>query len=233
MPEEFVLPGLPEEILAEITPEQVIADPGLWLDLKEQLTENNQTLWALLWGAGVWAAFNSGEKRASEEIGAEWVPELSLPRSKQYFLEHGLQFVTNMTEVDIAHLKNLIRENWGKNEREFKKNIEASKICAPSRLALIHRTEIHASHEGGAFRFALDNGAQWKQWHATGDKRTREAHMLLNGQVRPITQPFNNSEMVPSSPNCRCWLEYFTESPYAQGVSPHQIAPFIPPTAVT
>jgi SPP1 gp7 family putative phage head morphogenesis protein len=52
-----------------------------------------------------------------------------------------------------------------------------------------------------------------KVWIATGDERTRESHLELDGEEVPIDEPFSNDLMYPADPdvddpaevyNCRC-----------------------------
>lgn len=53
-----------------------------------------------------------------------------------------------------------------------------------------------------------------KQWDSTMDKRTRESHAMLDGQIRELDEPFSNGLMFPGDPdgeaaeviNCRCAL---------------------------
>lgn len=53
-----------------------------------------------------------------------------------------------------------------------------------------------------------------KQWDATLDKRTRESHQKVDGQIRELDEPFDNGLMFPGDPNgkaaevinCRCAL---------------------------
>lgn len=59
------------------------------------------------------------------------------------------------------------------------------------RTDVIARTEsMHASN-AGSYQLFKDYGAQKKEWLATADERTRDAHRSANGQVRPMDQPFD------------------------------------------
>lgn len=54
-----------------------------------------------------------------------------------------------------------------------------------------------------------------KRWIATADERTRESHLLLDGEEVNIDEPFSNKLMYPGDPdgdpgevyNCRCSME--------------------------
>jgi hypothetical protein len=87
----------------------------------------------------------------------------------------------------------------------------------------IARTESIASLHAGqreAFSQAIGRGAFGPQhvvriWRATGDVRTRDAHVAINGEVVGWDQRFSNGLLFPAEPggppeeviNCRCWLE--------------------------
>lgn len=58
-----------------------------------------------------------------------------------------------------------------------------------------------------------------KQWMATGDERTRESHMAVNGESAPIDGYFSNGLKYPADPNgaasevynCRCTMRLIVE----------------------
>jgi hypothetical protein len=62
---------------------------------------------------------------------------------------------------------------------------------------------------------AKDKGADVvKQWDSTLDSRTRESHMIVDGEIRELDEAFSNGLMFPGDPaggaaeviNCRCRL---------------------------
>jgi hypothetical protein len=95
------------------------------------------------------------------------------------------------------------------------------------RAEAIARTEsMTALHEAQqqAIQQAIDSGAVDPEnvsmiWRATHDKRTRDSHKAMDGQVRKLGDPFitgdGNELAYPGDPNgpaaetinCRCWLE--------------------------
>ena len=54
-----------------------------------------------------------------------------------------------------------------------------------------------------------------KKWSSTLDSRTRESHVMLDGEIKPIDKEFSNGLMYPGDPNgtadeiynCRCGLD--------------------------
>lgn len=87
----------------------------------------------------------------------------------------------------------------------------------------IGRTEsmasIHAS-QNEAYEQAIDSGAVRTQeikrtWRTARDRRVRDSHARMNGEVRGMNEPFSNGVMFPGDPkgrpeeiiNCRCALD--------------------------
>ena len=76
-----------------------------------------------------------------------------------------------------------------------------------------HRIQTTAAMD--AMERAKDMGADVvKQWDATLDDRTRESHMVVDGEIRELKEPFSNGLDFPGDPdggaaeviNCRCAL---------------------------
>lgn len=76
-----------------------------------------------------------------------------------------------------------------------------------------HRVQVQSAMD--ACYKAKDMGADVvKQWDASLDKRTRDSHAKVDGEIRELDKPFSNGLMFPSDPNggaaevvnCRCAL---------------------------
>lgn len=76
-----------------------------------------------------------------------------------------------------------------------------------------HRVQVQSAMD--ACYKAKDKGADIvKQWDAAMDKRTRESHAMVDGEIRELDKPFSNGLMFPGDPaggagevvNCRCAL---------------------------
>lgn len=81
------------------------------------------------------------------------------------------------------------------------------------------RTAVTSAENGGRLvRLQSLEGAGvtglGKQWIATGDERTRESHMAVNGEIVKVNERFSNGLMNPGDPNgaasevynCRCTM---------------------------
>lgn len=76
-----------------------------------------------------------------------------------------------------------------------------------------HRVQVQSAMD--ACYKAKDKGADVvKQWDSAMDKRTRESHAMVDGEIRELDKPFSNGLMFPGDPsggagevvNCRCAL---------------------------
>lgn len=76
-----------------------------------------------------------------------------------------------------------------------------------------HRIQVQSGMD--ACYKARENGAEVvKQWDASLDKRTRESHARVDGEIRELDEKFSNGLMFPGDPsggasevvNCRCAL---------------------------
>ena len=76
-----------------------------------------------------------------------------------------------------------------------------------------HNVQVSSSYETS--QRAKEKGADvLKQWSAALDKRTRDSHRQVDGEIRELDEPFSNGMMYPSDPaggaaevvNCRCAL---------------------------
>lgn len=91
---------------------------------------------------------------------------------------------------------------------------------APVRARVIARTELVAVANSGSLAVArLSGAAEWKQWLATNDARTRQAHSAAAGQVRRLDDTFSvggedldypgdPSGSAANTVNCRCTVIY-------------------------
>lgn len=81
----------------------------------------------------------------------------------------------------------------------------------------IARTELHSAHEKGLLDQYKDMNVKYKQWDAHIDRRTRDEHIHLNGEITTIDETFSNGLKNPGDKNgpikewisCRC-----TSDPY-------------------
>ena len=73
------------------------------------------------------------------------------------------------------------------------------------RALLIARTESCTTMNAGSTMLYQSEGVQQKEWVATLDDRTRDAHLIMDGVVVPITDKF---EVPPTSQSEGAYMEY-------------------------
>lgn len=106
----------------------------------------------------------------------------------------------------------------GMTFQQVAQQLEGQTNIGYNRAVRIARTEGHRIQcQAGmdACHDAKAKGADvLKQWDSTMDKRTRESHALVDGEIRELDKPFSNGLMFPGDPdggpgeviNCRCAL---------------------------
>lgn len=113
---------------------------------------------------------------------------------------------------DSENRKKQINEN---HEKEFDKNAELEK-----NVIFIARNEMLAVCSLATFEALIQCGYKYKEWCSVVDKKTRESHLLANGQIRKLEEPFSigkSKMMFPQDDsmgadpseiiNCRCCLK--------------------------
>ena len=123
---------------------------------------------------------------------------------------------------NTRHLQNLILSGIirGDTVPEMAATLRRSTIGVNQSAAIRSvRTAATSAENGGrqaryeAFEQSGVSGLS-KQWLATGDERTRESHMAVNGEIVPINGRFSNGLAYPADPegaasevyNCRCTM---------------------------
>ena len=102
--------------------------------------------------------------------------------------------------------------------QEIARNLKNITSVDYNKSLRIAKTEGHRIQNESAYNVqkkALQRGANIvKQWDATLDKRTRDSHIKVDGEIRELDKPFSNGLMYPGDPNggasevvnCRCAL---------------------------
>jgi hypothetical protein len=206
----------PEELDPELA--AMLKDESMWQDLQKKVIEpSNKSLWQYFMatiGAVAWATGASRTSKQMTESTAQAEKWTAGPDyAKKYFNERGAQFVTQVSDTDRQHIRQLLKDNWGVGERQFAKNIAGDYLLSKERAMLIYRSEAHETHEAGAYANAFYNGGKFKVWISNG-KNACDRCSIMNGQVRPIEQPFDNGEQYPHlHPRCGCYAAYSSAPP--------------------
>jgi SPP1 gp7 family putative phage head morphogenesis protein len=95
-------------------------------------------------------------------------------------------------------------ENQEPREKLVERISNLYQEISEAKAEMIARTEVHSAMQDSNFEAYKQGGLNIKIWVAVGDERTREEHLSLDGEERPINMPFSNGLMYPNEPNCRC-----------------------------
>lgn len=125
---------------------------------------------------------------------------------------------------DVEVLKKRIANNLSRgiatasDYKVIARNIAADSNVGFNRAMRITRTEGNRISNESAYDASMsakDKGADVvKSWDAALDKRTRDSHRQVDGEIRELDEKFSNGMMYPSDPaggaaevvNCRCAL---------------------------
>lgn len=142
--------------------------------------------------------------------------DLLNPRFLFWLDEYGADQVKNINETTKDALRDELVEGLANGESVPKLRDRVSRVFADAkgrRAETIARTESHNSVSAGTFETYKAADVERKEWLATKDSRTRDSHRAIDGEVKPIDQPFSNGLMYPGAPgpakeviNCRCAL---------------------------
>ena len=213
---------------------------GLLVDLREHLTAQARDSWEKThtltydraatrkaWEqkrlpliSGVWSA---GQALAQREIAAS---RKSYGLTQRKFTErvqaeilwratHWAELTEDMTFDAVGTLQAQgVAEGW--SLQQMMDALQSAEAMSPARAERIARTEVIGSLNGGKLDEYRDSGVcTGKEWLATQDDRTRDAHLDADGQTVDIDESFDvdgESLDYPGDPkgepgniiNCRC-----------------------------
>lgn len=146
------------------------------------------------------------------------------PSFKQVVGERAFSEVKGLTDDLAEKLRNEVMLGWNMGEgiTEIKARIEKvwdNGNLTDARAEMIARTETQQVYNGGRWQAARDSGVTcFKRWNAVGSppnftRRTSEDSRELDGQTRPLEQPFYDEvnhqfvDFPPNRPNCRCRVD--------------------------
>ncbi len=203
----------------ELDPElkAYLEDEEMWKTLQEEVIEpKRKSLWRYFVLSVGMVSWSSGVARTSKQLklddfGGKWKAGPSYAR--KYFDERGGQLIKDVTETDRKRIRALLIEHWGKGEVAFAREVANDVLLDAKRAKMIYRSEVHMAHEAGSYACAHFNGGRFRVWISNGANACPACH-AMNGQVRPIDQPFSDGNYYPHKhPFCECSQYFYTETP--------------------
>ena len=177
-----------------------------------------------------------GAEHGLELLNKKGVKEISEETRRLFNIwidTYGLNLAKDIDDTTKKKLRKALSESIEEGEdlkKRVAKLIEVSdEMFAEDkkwRAELIARTESCTTMNAGALELYKSEGIQYKEWISVQDDRTRDAHLLMDGVVVPVTDKFevpatSQSEGAfmeyagdPSAPagqtcNCRCTISAF------------------------
>jgi len=119
------------------------------------------------------------------------------------------------------------REGWGVKDvrNRIMERYQEFQGWEANRIA---RTEMQTAHNMGVMNQYQEMGVKYKEWRSAHDKRVRgnrksdrANHIIMDGEIAPLDQPFSNGLMFPGDKtgrieewiNCRCSAMPYLMSP--------------------
>lgn len=158
-----------------------------------------------LWLASLAEGFNT----ANSNFGFGINFDVMNPKFLKWVKENGLDRVKDINNTTKESLRDTLNDGIenGESVPKLRDRIAAVYENAKGyRSTLIARTETITTVNAGSLDTYKSANVQQKEWLATIDNRTREAHVEINGEITNIDEAFSNGEMYPDEPNCRCTI---------------------------
>lgn len=160
---------------------------------------------------------------------SEQFDRLAAESKKHAFVVAGLTKQSMVEDVFTAMGKAI---GQGTTFGQFKKDIrgvidEMGWQKQGWRLQTIFRTNVQAAYAGGKWRQyeSMGKGAEFLQYDAVDDSRTRPTHAALDGKVFPRDSAFWDTWYPPNGFNCRCTTRAMSKAEVkARGLVPEENA---------
>jgi len=176
--------------------------------VKEYLLSQAPDAWRAAFVPLLRAVVEAQGERLRQDFGLQF--DVRNVFAESFWTEYELTFAQPIAETTRDTLTALLlqaqREGWSIPETQ--KHLEAvfrqwaqggqqaedfewfEQRLPPYRTELIARTESTRASNTGSRLLFRDAGVREKEWLATRDPRTRESHIAVDGQKRPIDAPF-------------------------------------------
>ena len=131
------------------------------------------------------------------------------PQSKiaKLLEERALFFAQSVNDTTFLALVDTLSEGItaGESIKDLSKRVNDTYLDFNKyRAERIARTETNTVVNEANLEAYRQANAEGKEWIATLDDRVRDEHLLMDGEIVPVDEPFSNGLMSPNEPNCRC-----------------------------
>jgi SPP1 gp7 family putative phage head morphogenesis protein len=170
--------------------------------------------------ASLEAALTAFAQQAIDEAGVDLVFNISDPRVQAFIGDWAGDRIRDLVDATTkTDLRATLNEGLANGEtmRDLAGRVsDTFEAARGSRAMTIARTEIARGSNFGALEGMKQAGVELKEWLATRDNVVRDTHLELDGQQRPVDEPFviasdGDTGMYPgdfsdpaNSINCRC-----------------------------
>jgi uncharacterized protein with gpF-like domain len=184
----------------------------------EHIQEAFQDIYAKVGSSFALASYRSLKGQKSEQaLDFSWQEYM-----RAFALTEAGQRIVGITDTTLARIRKVINEGieQGLGSEEIARNIQRSNAVSRIRARAIARTEVVGASNRGSYLGAKSTGLPLKKiWISTQDDRTRDDHLMADGQEVGLDESFyvGGEEMnEPGDPhgsafnviNCRCAIAF-------------------------
>jgi hypothetical protein len=185
---------------------------NIWQNFKGYIQNLNQEIWDHIWKDSVADSYIEGQKAGVKAVGVTF--QMNPAQVKQYYRDHGLEFVKTLTETDKAAFKDLLGKNLDLPFDQFMEKGRGSFIASDARAKVIYDTEKHNAYTNGydeyVGAYVESTGAEIdKIWHHSDKSKVpRPEHLAVDNERVPFESNFSNGLRIPGGIGCNCWISY-------------------------
>ena len=158
----------------------------------------------------------AGVMEAVEELKEDVLGPFDLedPVMAEFLDDYVSELAGRLSDTTHRQVMETIREAQGEGlstPQTARRIRERSGIESPRRAKLIARNELQRTSGGAAWKHSLESGVvKEKIRHEQMDEDTRDSHLPLDGERRPIGEPYSNGEQYAGETDiqCRGWDEF-------------------------
>jgi len=163
-----------------------------------------------------------GEPKSAKPTELKWVFDPFKPSARRWIGNHTAMSIKTILDTNKADVKAIVMRGFDENQTtsQIAKQIRQFYTDqSPYKAMRVARTEVGAAAGFGQREAALQSGVvKTHRFLSSRDDRVRDSHIALDGEEKPIDEPYSNGQMFPGDPsvdpsdfvNCRCVETYHT-----------------------
>jgi len=199
-----------------------LSDPQMLAELETRHAVALEKTLASLWRASASMVYGQIFTESKKKLGADIRPTVTANAVAADFIRtYGLAKITQISRTTLDDIRLILAASAELSERDIARAIrDVAPTKSASRAQTIARTESHSAAAYAAQMSVESTGVEMRrEWVTAVDERAREDHIMADGQIVGMNEPFivgDSALMYPGDPdgsaeqviNCRCVIAY-------------------------